>query len=38
MSQVSCLREHLANAAGSEEVVKNLLVDEIPEDVRNYKI
>lgn len=33
-----CWYYDTAIAAGSEEVVKNLPVDEIPEDVRDYKI
>ncbi len=33
-----CWYYDTAIAAGSEEVVKNLPVDEIPEDIRNYKI
>lgn len=36
---ISTLRYYdTAIAAGSEETVKNLPVDEIPEDVRDYKL
>lgn len=33
-----CWYYDTAIAAGSEEVVKNLPIDEIPEDIRGYKI
>ena len=36
--QYKCWYYDTAIAAGSEAVVKNLPVDEIPEDVRDYKI
>ena len=36
--QYKCWDYDTAIAAGSEAVVKNLPVDEIPEDVRDYKI
>ena len=38
MLKYKCWYYDTAIAAGSEAVVKNLPADEIPEDVRNYKI
>jgi hypothetical protein len=38
MLKYKCWYYDTAIAAGSEDVVKNLPADKIPEDVRNYKI
>lgn len=38
MLKYKCWYYDTAIAAGSEDVVKNLSVEEIPEDVRDYKI
>lgn len=38
MLKYKCWYYDTAIAAGTEDVVKNMLIEEIPEDVRDYKI